>query len=223
MTREAAWLDEAARRWADRPHPAPRSWFPQTAEDLWIDPALAPLLADRSDVYARGQVAWGRVAMAAGHLWEPGDADGLGRVAWCDDSFSRHFPQVLDEPCLRLWDLRTNGSAAPALRRLVFAASEGLTSAGRTRFPAPLSGGRVLWQATCLLVRAHLPGGRLIDTCVPLVRAPDGRPTTPIVLPASFWPIRLRERWERTAAETLESVGTTETPDARAEDPNPAG
>lgn len=200
MTRAARMLEEAEKRWSRRPDAPPADWLPAAPSWFAEVPRLAPTREGADRLWSAGAPVWGRILMANTDLWEPGVGPSAVEVLWSDDPWVRRFPEALDAPAEAYWTLKSGDTAAAGLRSLLAFAKEEQRHYTRGPFPALLSGARVVLHATMLVYREHLPTRRLVDRCVPLVRAPNGEPAMVQIAPVAYWPPELVQVWEHRAA-----------------------
>jgi hypothetical protein len=138
--------------------------------------------------------------MANEAMWRPGLEATGGELLWSEDPFFQRFPEALEGAADAYWALKQGDTQAAGLRALQSFARDELRDFGVRRFPPLLSGGRVIRHVTLVIYRPHLPGGRLLDRLVPIVRARSGAPPLVMVLPRPFWPSALATEWERRAS-----------------------
>jgi hypothetical protein len=141
--------------------------------------------------------------MANGELWRPGDDDlPAGAVYSFDPIFDRH-PEWLEPIATGLYRFHEGQVAldtdpcasvplAPSVANLRHQLRTGYERPLAQPLPLELSGGRRVFHTTLMLHRAHLPGGYLVGSRLPLLverRVGDG---VAMVLPGELWPASWR-------------------------------
>lgn len=200
MTQAQRWFTELSRAWADRPKAPPADWLPPAPKWLEHAPGLRPIRAGADLLWQEGKPAWGWVLMANSKLWEAGWDPSPGEVLWCEDPFVERFPQWLGFVSEGYWHLKRGETSAAGLRALTGFAQDEHRGFTRARFPPLLSHGRVVWHATMLFYREHLPCKRLVDPWLPIVRVPGGTPPIVMTPPLEMWPRGMKDVWVRSGS-----------------------
>jgi hypothetical protein len=164
---------------------------------------IQSLFEHHEELLARGSICWAYLVMANSVMWEPGsETCAPASVVWSEDPFVDRFPHWLERPASHLGKYHSNSTASPnppvAYREYLRIRDE-MLHVSHVKLPPHMTGGRVVYSQTVLLMRAHLPLGYLTGSLFPLLqlRASDVPPTA-MVFPANLWPPELRRSWERT-------------------------
>lgn len=141
-----------------------------------------------------GRTTWAAIVSANAQLWEHGDQDLPAVVVWSPDPWFDEAPLQLQRIAHRVFSVRDRDRVAPELLPLreslrnPFARELGLL------VPPLLTGGRLVYLSSLLVVRSHLPQRSLLRGVVP-VRAGEEW-DFPVLLPSALWGEPLLRWWQ---------------------------
>lgn len=179
------------RREMDRWRAEPPGWM-KAGDDLRLLYRNLELLLDE------GELTWGVVFMANTDLWEPGEEDLPMGVVYSFDPWYQRRPERLHRIGRKLFEF--HGSDEPPPRRpwersVRDALHTGYERVWHQELPPSLSGGRIVFHASTVCHRRHLPSGHLSDNVLPLLVQRTTEPRTCMPAPCHYWPRELLGRW----------------------------
>ncbi len=191
-------LEDARTCWAGRPRAATGK-----TRDYWARPmpdperlvaGTTPLDGVLDRLWIEGRVCWGLVVGAHPELSEPGATDRGAFLVYSFDPLVDREPAILGPTVDALHELAGLDQLLSFEELKIQLMLSGRRGEWGYEVPPAISGGVVVWMATGVVWRAHLPGGRLRDSLVPIVAAP-GVVDESLVLPDRWWPEELKRRW----------------------------
>ncbi len=147
-----------------------------------------------------GELTWGVVYMANADLWEPGEEDHPMGVIYSFDPWFQRRPERLIPIGQRVFAYHGSEGAPPRRpwERAIFdSVHSGYERTFHQELPPSLSGGRVVYEASTMGHRSHLPGGLLGDNVLPLLVQRHHPPRACLPVPSFYWPTELLHRWSR--------------------------
>lgn len=160
-----------------------------------IGDKLRSVLRDQNILRDHGRVVWGFLVQANRILFEPTNRQVLpANVIYSPDAyFDDHAPE-LGDVAGALFQLKGSSPGDEELERFAAAITDERARTMRLALPRSLCSGKEAYFTTCLIQPSHLPGGCLAAGYFPLVICPD-RTKAVMVLPAVYWPEKLRDGW----------------------------
>ena len=157
----------------------------QVAAPAWFvnDPEFTRWFAALPTLWRSGRVVWANLVQANKQLFRPGPDDHPGEVVY--DPTGRVDPQHFARGASAMYGLKGLRLRNPLRMFLAQALTHERVRTSGIEIPATL-GARGLRTASVLFFRAHLPGGVLTETLLPILVS-DQVPGAVMVLPARYW------------------------------------
>ena len=141
-----------------------------------------------------GHVVWAWLVQANKMLFEPGKWDSPAAVVYSDDPSFDASPEELSDVAEALFDLKGRAGAGDDVAYFAEALADEVVRDARLPVPSRLTGGRRVYYATIVVMRAHLPDGVLRRPLVPLLVRPNRTPWA-MILPSHYWAPSLVAKW----------------------------
>jgi hypothetical protein len=191
LAAELATMREA---WAGRSGRNPDAeWFASAPAWARNDAGYAGLHAKA--LWTCGIVDWGFVVLANAPAWHPGGDEVAGMVLFSDDATLRREPEAFRVVSDAIWALRHGAPIPTGMRTLAAWARPNRWPSRVGRVPFELTDGRVVWYGGLVAHRRSLPGARLRDNLVPIVRPPKHEVDAIHLAPVFAWAPTLVARW----------------------------
>lgn len=194
-------LDECAARFGTAPRTfsfLERRVYLRYPRPAWLkaDPTDGiGIIFDRAEAILRdGSLRWGFIVQANELLFEPGRIDCPATIAFGTDDGDPMLPLELEPIVGAVAALKETRPEDPALAPVARHLTEELRREYGLPLPASLTDGRRVAMSTTMILRKHLPLGRLCAPVVPLLADPEHDGVV-IPLPERWWPERLAAWW----------------------------
>jgi hypothetical protein len=147
----------------------------------------------------RGTVVWASYAQANSLMFTPGTIDSGGSMIYSLDPWYDTHPFELLEIAHELYALKHTNQEDPTADAFARTLTNELIRAMGVPVPTRFTSGRVVYHASMIFPRKHLPKGYVSGKLVPVWVDPHD-PSVVLMVPAAYWPAGLLDMWDEKSA-----------------------
>jgi hypothetical protein len=172
-------------------HIEPPVWLKKSPDDEmhWV-------YGDQDKIRKQGKVIWASVVQANSLIFRPGPSDHGASVIFSLDPWFDSHANALPTLAAELFALKgtdQEDAHSAAFARML---TNEMTRAMMLPVPKRFTEGREVFHSSLMLVRKHLPIGRLTGKLLPVWIDPENRGKL-LLVPAAYWPASLTAIWSR--------------------------
>ncbi len=149
-----------------------------------------------SRLFAEGRVVWGHIIQANRLMFQEGNSNCPGEFVYSVQDSEGGDPVHLARLAHDLFRLKGTKPSDPELKPIAEYLTDELVRSFGLAVPTALSPDMPCLISSTMLVRKHLPRGRLCSSLMPLVVSRQ-EPRIVTVLPERYWPRELIDWWVR--------------------------